>query len=106
MCRILLCILSKCAYLYKHCNECYVEQYNYGEQNLFNTRYMSRVKLEYAQSGDNEKPIKCYLGTNKIHLSTIGVDKAEAYNKMCKLVKRLYNRLPEMRKFLYERGEP
>lgn len=67
---------------------------------------MSRLKLTYKTTEDNTQPIRCYFGDNKVHLTTRGTDEADAYKQMCRLVKRLYKKLPEMRTFLYERGKP
>ena len=67
---------------------------------------MSRLKLTYKTVEDDAQHTRCYLGNSKVHLTTQGIDKEDAYKQMCRLVKRLYKRLPEMRTFLYERGKP
>ena len=67
---------------------------------------MSRIKLTYKPSGVKDAPVRCFLFNGKVQINTIGVDEADAYKKMCKLVKRLYRAMPKMREFLYERGKP
>lgn len=67
---------------------------------------MSRLKITYRPTRNDTKPVRCYLGNNKVHLTADGMNEADAYKQMCRLVKRLYKKLPEMRTFLYERGKP
>lgn len=65
-------------------------------------KVMGRIKIKYSSTGLTNKPVRCFLGNDKVSLTTIGVDEADAFKKMCKQVKRLYNAVPKMRKFLYE----
>lgn len=67
---------------------------------------MGRIKLTYKPSGVENAPVRCFLSNDKVQINTIGVDEADAYKKMCKLVKRLYRAMPKMREFLYERRKP
>ena len=63
---------------------------------------MSRIKIKYSSTGLTDKPVRCFLSNGKVVLNTVGVDEADAFKRMCKHVKRLYNAVPKMRKFLYE----